>query len=74
MYVWLVRVDMDLEDLKRKLSLAGRHIFMKINHNAAELKKKYTDPNVYVMVNGKKMKIRDITVNECNIHLETEEQ
>jgi len=65
---------MDLEDLKRKLSLAGRHIFMKINYNAAELKKKYTDPNVYVIVNGKKMKISDITVNECNIHLETEEE
>lgn len=65
---------MDLEDLKRKLSLAGRHIFMKINHNAAELKKKYTDPNVYVIVNGQKMKIRDITVNECNIYLETEKE
>lgn len=65
---------MDLEDLKRKLSLAGRHIFMKINYNAAEIKKKYTDPNVYVMVNGKKMKITDITVNECNIYLETENE
>lgn len=65
---------MDLEDLKRKLSLAGRHIFMKINHNAAELKKKYNDPSVYVIINGKKMKIRDITVNECNIYLETEKE
>jgi hypothetical protein len=65
---------MDLEDLKRKLSLAGRHIFMKINYNAAEIKKKYTDPNVYVMVNGKKIKITDITVNECNIYLETENE
>lgn len=64
---------MDLEDLKRKLSLAGRHIFMKINHNAAELKKKHTDPNVYVMVDGKKLNIKDIKIEEYNIHLETEQ-
>jgi hypothetical protein len=42
-------------------------------NNPSMLKKKYVEPHVFVRIDGKKVKIKDITVSECNIYLETEE-
>jgi len=63
---------MQLEGMMKRLKDAGRDIFIGLN-NAATLKKRYVEPHVYVKINGKKVKIMDITVSECNIYLETEE-
>ena len=42
-------------------------------NDAASIKKKYVEPHVFVRIDGKKVKIKDITVSECNIYLETED-
>jgi hypothetical protein len=57
----------------KRIKDASRNIFLALN-DSGMLKKKYAEPHVFVSVNGKKMKIRDVTVNECNIYLETEEE
>ena len=62
---------MQLEGMVKRLKDAGRNIFMGMN-NAAMIKKKYVEPHVFVKIDGKKVKIKDITVSECNIYLETE--
>lgn len=74
MYVWHVRVNMELEDLQRKLSLASRHVFMKVNHDASQMKKNYLNPIVYVVIDGNKFNIKDIKVEEYDIYIETEKQ
>lgn len=56
----------------KRLKDAGRRIFMGAN-DAASIKKKYVEPHVFVRIDGKKVKIKDITVSECNIYLETED-
>ena len=62
---------MQLDGMVKRLKDAGRNIFISMN-NAAIIKKKYVEPHVFVKINGKKVKITDITVSECNIYLETE--
>ena len=42
-------------------------------NDAASVRKRHIEPHVFVKINGKKVKITDITVSECNIYLETEE-
>jgi len=64
---------MQLEGMMKRLKDASRNIFLTLNNSAA-LKKRYVEPHVFVRINGKKVKIKDITVSECNIYLETEEQ
>ena len=54
----------------KRLKDAGRNIFIGMN-NAASVKKRYVEPHVFVMIDGKKVKIKDITISECNIYLET---
>lgn len=56
----------------KRLKDASRNIFISVN-NAANVKKKYVEPHVFVKIDGKKVKIKDITISECNIYLETEE-
>lgn len=56
----------------KRLKDASRNIFMALN-DAATIKKRHVEPHVYVKINGKKVKITDITVSECNIYLETED-
>jgi hypothetical protein len=63
---------MQLEGMMKRLKDAGRNIFLGSN-DAASVKKKYVEPHVFVRIDGKKVKIKDITVSECNIYLETEE-
>jgi len=63
---------MHIEGMIKRLKDAGRNIFIATN-NAASLKKKYVEPHVFVRIDGKKVKIKDITVSECNIYLETED-
>jgi len=67
-----VRDDMQLEGMMKRLKDAGRNIFMGTN-DAASIKKRYIEPHVFVRINGKNVRITDITVSECNIYLETEE-
>ena len=62
---------MQLEGMVKRLKDAGRNIFISMN-NAASLKKKHIEPHVFVKIDGKKVRITDITVSECNIYLETE--
>jgi hypothetical protein len=66
-----VRDDMQIEGMIKRLKDASRNIFLGMN-NAASLKKRYVEPHVFVRIDGKKVKIKDITVSECNIYLETE--
>ena len=61
---------MQLDGMVKRLKDAGRNIFIGMN-NAASVKKKYVEPHVFVMIDGKKVKIKDITISECNIYLET---
>jgi hypothetical protein len=63
---------MQLEGMLKRLKNASRNIFLSMN-NATILKKKYVEPHVFVRIDGKKVKIKDITVSECNIYLETED-
>ncbi len=63
---------MQLEGMMKRLKDAGRNIFMGTN-DAASIKKRYIEPHVFVRINGKNVRITDITVSECNIYLETEE-
>lgn len=56
----------------KRLKTASRNIFLSMN-NSAIVKKKYVEPHVFVKIDGKQIKIKDITVSECNIYLETEE-
>lgn len=63
---------MNLDGMMKRLKDAGRNIFMGTN-DAASIKKRYVEPHVFVRINGKKVKITDITISECNIYLETEE-
>ena len=63
---------MQLEGMMKRLKDASRNIFMALN-DAATIKKRHVEPHVYVKINGKKVKITDITVSECNIYLETED-
>jgi hypothetical protein len=65
---------MKFEDLQRKLSLAGRHIFMTVNHDASQIKKKDVDPEVYILVDGKKHKLIEVGVLNQDIILETEKE
>jgi hypothetical protein len=65
---------MELEDLQRKLSLASRHVFMKVNHDASQMKKKDVDPEVYILVDGKKHKLIEVGVLNQDIILETEKE
>ena len=58
--------------MMKRLKDASRNIFMALN-DAATIKKRHVEPHVYVKINGKKVKITDITVSECNIYLETED-
>lgn len=57
----------------KRIKDASRNIFLSMN-NAAHVKKRYVEPHVFVKMNGKNVKIKDITVSECNIYLETEEE
>ena len=63
---------MQLEGMLKRLKNASRNIFLSMN-NPSMLKKKYVEPHVFVKIDGKKVKITDITVSECNIYLETED-
>jgi hypothetical protein len=64
---------MQLEGMLKRLKDASRNIFIAAN-NAANVKKRYVEPHIFVRIDGKKVKITDITVSECNIYLETEEK
>ena len=55
----------------KRLKDASRNIFKA--GNTESLRKRYIEPHVFVRIDGKKVKIKDITVSECNIYLETEE-
>ena len=65
-----MRDNMQIEGMIKRLKDASRNIFLTLN-NSATLKKRYVEPHVFVRINGKKVKIKDITVSECNIYLET---
>lgn len=62
---------MDAERIIKRIKEASRDIFMG-NNDASVIKKRYVEPHVFVKINGKEVKITDITVSECNIYLETE--
>ena len=62
---------MQLEGMMKRLKDAGRNIFLG-NNDAASVKKRHVEPHVFVKINGKKVRITDITTSECNIYLETE--
>ena len=62
---------MDSEGLIKGIKSASRNIFLALNDSGL-VKKRYIEPHVLVNVNGKQLKIKDITVSECNIILETE--
>ena len=64
---------MKFEELQRKISLAGRHIFMRVNHDASIIKKQDVDPNVLVLFNGKEHKVVDVGVLGQDIILKIEE-
>ena len=64
---------MQLEGMLKKLKSAGRNIFLG-NNDPASIKKKHMEPHVFVKMGGKNIRITDITVSECNIYLETENQ
>lgn len=61
------------EGMIKRIKDASRNIFLSMN-NASQVKKRYVEPHVFVKMNGKNVKIKDITVSECNIYLETEEE
>lgn len=61
------------EGMIKRIKDASRNIFLSMN-NAAQVKKRYVEPHVFVKMNGKNVKIKDITISECNIYLETEEE
>jgi hypothetical protein len=63
---------MQLEGMLKKLKNAGRNIFLG-NNDSASIKKRHMEPHVFVKINGKQVRITDITTGECNIYLETEE-
>jgi hypothetical protein len=63
---------MQLEGMMKRLKDAGRNIFLG-NNDAASIKKRHMEPHVFVKINGKKVRITDITTSECNIYLETED-
>lgn len=63
---------MQLEGMMKRLKDAGRNIFLG-NNDASIIKKRYMEPHVFVKINGKKVRITDITTSECNIYLETED-
>jgi hypothetical protein len=66
-----VRDNMQIEGMIKRLKDASRNIFKA--GNTESLRKRYIEPHVFVRIDGKKVKIKDITVSECNIYLETEE-
>ena len=57
----------------KKLKDAGRNIFLS-NNDSASVKKKHMEPHIFVKIGDKNIKITDITVSDCNIYLETENQ
>jgi hypothetical protein len=61
---------MQLEGMLKRLKNASRNIFLQHN-NAAEIKKRYIEPHVFVRIDGKQVKIKDVTISESNIYLET---
>jgi hypothetical protein len=64
---------MDADGMIKRIKNASRNIFLALNDSGL-IKKKYVEPHVFVRINGKKVKIKDITVSECNIYLETEDK
>jgi hypothetical protein len=65
-------MKMQLEGMMKRLKDAGRNIFLGSN-DAASIKKRHMEPHVFVKINGKNVRITDITTSECNIYLETED-
>jgi hypothetical protein len=65
-------MKMQLEGMVKRLKDAGRNIFLG-NNDAAAIKKRHVEPHVFVKINGKNVRITDITTSECNIYLETED-
>ena len=63
---------MNLEGMVKRLKDAGRNIFLG-NNEASIMKKRHMEPHVFIRINGKKVRITDITTSECNIYLEAEE-
>ena len=50
----------------KRLKDASRNIFWALN-DSGMIKKRYAEPHVFVNVNGKKMKIRDIKIGRAHV-------
>jgi hypothetical protein len=64
---------MDVDKLIKELQNVRRILFFKQNNDSSMVKKTYGDHEVYIMVNGEKLKVSDVIDSDNDIIIKVED-